>query len=360
MLGDALSAVHEAIREREIETGLAHPASAGRFRTPTGNSGIQEILSASQSCSLTAASACQGPPSWFSTYCTDATAGQSQDALEIAVVVAPGLALSEHNPCLVGGTVTLGDASFTAKIAAHSGGDAIVPYRCAALLDTGSPQTFIRRDVLGHMRLVGAASAACERPWSPRSLGGFGESPPSRTSTSIRLSVQFFRDNEPTFFLAVWTCVVPPSVLQHAVVLGRDSRMRFNTRWYRALPPRPHHHQVLGELTLSHHATTGVWTYAMDPTAMDGGFHLVYDGTVGVTLSNEPQLLEVNLVRSNGSPARTGHYLVAMRPQRSTRKGVGVFFIWRPAASFGFSNAFAVTFGEPSSGYSPSTRHWKA
>ena len=36
---------------------------------------------------------------------------------------------------------------------------------------------------------------------------------------------------------------------------------------------------------------------------------------MGVTLSDEPQLLEVNLVRSIGSPALTGQYLVDMLPQ---------------------------------------------
>ena len=94
--------------------------------------------------------------------------------------------------------------------------------------------------------------------------------------------------------------------------------MRFNTRSYRALPPRPHDSRVFGELTLSHHAKTGVSAYAIDPIAEDGGFHPLYEGTVGVTLSDEPQLLEVNLVRSNGSPALTGHYrhyLVDMLPQ---------------------------------------------
>ena len=87
--------------------------------------------------------------------------------------------------------MTLDDVLFTTKIAIHSGGDAIAPYRCVVLLDTGSPQTFIRRDVLDRMLLVGAASAACERSFSPRSWGGFGESAPLRTSTSIHLSVQF-------------------------------------------------------------------------------------------------------------------------------------------------------------------------
>ena len=60
LLGEALSAVRDEIRD--TETGLANPASTGRFRTPTGNAGIHEISSAPQSCSLTAASACQGPP----------------------------------------------------------------------------------------------------------------------------------------------------------------------------------------------------------------------------------------------------------------------------------------------------------
>ena len=59
------------------------------------------------------------------TYFSDAPADQSQEVLEIASGVGPGLALSEHGPCLVGGTVTLliDDFSFTTKLAKHSGGD---------------------------------------------------------------------------------------------------------------------------------------------------------------------------------------------------------------------------------------------
>ena len=95
--------------------------------------------------------------------------------------------------------------------------------------------------------------------------------------------------------------------MQHAVLLGRDSWMRFNTRSYRALPLRPPDNRVLGELTLSHRATTGLAVYAVDPAASNGAFHLRYDGATGVTLSDEPQLLAVKLVCSNGSPALTGH-----------------------------------------------------
>ena len=109
-------------------------------------------------------------------------------------------------------------------------------------------------------------------------------------------------------------CIVPPSIMQHAVLLGRDSWMRFITRPYRALPPRPHDMRVFGEPTLSHHATTGVSAYTIVPTATDGGFHFLYDGAVGVTLSDEPQLFEVNLVRSNGSLVLTGQHLVDMLP----------------------------------------------
>ena len=169
------------------------------------------------------------------------------------------------------------------------------------------------------MLSVGAASSACERPSRRRSWGGFGESDPLRTATHIRLSVQFFHEKEPTCSLAVWACVVPPSAMQHAVFLGRESGMRFNTRSYRALPPRPLGNRILGELTLSHHATIGEADYAVDPAASNGAFHLRYDGTTGVTLSDEPQLLAVNLVRSNGSPALTGHYFCDIFPQPDIR-----------------------------------------
>ena len=68
-------------------------------------------------------------------------------------------------------------------------------------------------------------------------------------------------------------------------------------------------------LELSHNAPAGVRAYAMGPVASGGSFHLRYDGAVSVTQSDEPQLLAFNLVRSNGSQALTGHYLVDMLPQ---------------------------------------------
>ena len=55
--------------------------------------------------------------------------------------------------------------------------------------------------------------------------------------------------------------------------------------------------------------------YAINPVASGGGFHLRYEGAAGVTLSDDPQLLAVNLVRRDGSPALTEHCLVDITPQ---------------------------------------------
>ena len=65
-----------------------------------------------------------------------------------------------------------------------------------------------------------------------------------------------------------------PSAMQHAVMLSRDSWMRFNYRTYRSLPPRLTDHRIFGELELSHHAPAGVQAYAVNPVASGGGFHL--------------------------------------------------------------------------------------
>ena len=267
LLGEALSVVREVLRDREA--GSPHPASPRRFRSPTGNSEVHQISSGSRL--GTTVGADQDPAS---AYFSDAPVNQSPEVLTIDSRCASNRALREHGPCLVGGTVTLDDVSFTTETAIHSGGDAIAPYRCTALLDTGSPKTFIRHDVLDRMLSVGTTSSACERPSSSRSWGGFAESAPLQTATHIRLSVQFFHEKEPRFSLPVWACVVPPPIIQHAVLLGRDSWMRFNTRSYRALLPRPLNSRVLGELTLSHHATAGVAAYAVDPAASNGAFHL--------------------------------------------------------------------------------------
>ena len=134
------------------------------------------------------ASAYPGPPLDFSTCFSDAPAYHSPEDLAGAPGADPSVALSEHGPCLVGGIITLDEASFATKIVVQSGANALTPFGCVTLLDTECPQTFIRRDVLDRMLSVRAASTACERKCAPRSWGGFGESATLQTSTSVRLS----------------------------------------------------------------------------------------------------------------------------------------------------------------------------
>ena len=91
--------------------------------------------------------------------------------------------------------------------------------------------------------------------------------------------------------------------------------MRLKSRSYRSFPPRPSDQRVFGELTPSYHAPTGASAFLPDTLASNQGFHLRYHGTDRVTLSNEPQLLAANLVRSDGLSALTGHYPAEMLPQ---------------------------------------------
>ena len=108
-------------------------------------------------------------------------------------------------------------------------------------------------------------------------------------------------------FLASWSYLTTPRQacgLQHAVLLVRDILMRFSNLSYRSLPRRPSDHRIFCEMEFSHHAPAGVQAYTIDPVASGGGFHLRYDGAVGVTLSDEPQLLESTgtaLRRSSGT-----------------------------------------------------------
>ena len=53
--------------------------------------------------------------------------------------------------------------------------------------------------------------------------------------------------------------------------------------------------------------------YIRNREASDNAYHLVYDG-LGVSLTDFPQLIPVNLVRLDGSPALTGHYMVDLLP----------------------------------------------
>ena len=100
--------------------------------------------------------------------------------------------------------------------------------------------------------------------------------------------------------------------MQHDVLLGRDSWMRFKDRSYRTLAPRPENNQVLGKLTLSLSGLHGATAFVPASSTHSKTCHLLNAGDVGITLSREHRLIEVDLVRRNGAPALAGCCLVDM------------------------------------------------
>ena len=86
--------------------------------------------------------------------------------------------------------------------------------------------------------------------------------------------------------------------------------MHFHSRSYQTLPPHPDG-RTFGKLTLSpcDDNLGSAAAYIRNHEAPANAYHLVYDG-LGVSLTNSPQLIPMNLVRLDGSPVLTDHYIV--------------------------------------------------
>ena len=99
-------------------------------------------------------------------------------------------------------------------------------------------------------------------------------------------------------------------------LLGWGSRILFPSQSYQTLPPTSDG-CVLGELTFAHgcdNNPSGASTYIRNCDA------LIYEGK-DVSLHTTLQLTPVNLVRLDGSPALTGHYMVDLRPLSDSWEG---------------------------------------
>ena len=158
---------------------------------------------------------------------------------------------SEQGPDLIGGVVTMGDITFTTLPSITSDASATSQLHCRALLNTGSPQSFIHQGAFEQMVATGAADEPYVRSTPPRSWSGLGSQEPINTNRQARLTVQFYHNNTPSASLAVWIYIVPNKTMRCPLLLGRDSWMRFHSRSYKALASKSHG-RVLGDLTLSH------------------------------------------------------------------------------------------------------------
>ena len=219
--------------------------------------------------------------------------------------------MSEQGPDLIGGVVTMDDVTFTTLLSLTSGASATYQFRCRALLDTGSPQSFIHQGAFEKMVATGAADESYVRSTPPRSWSGFDSQEPLNTNRQARLTVQVYHNNTSSASLAVWIYIVPNRTMRCPLLLGRDSWMRFHSRSYQTLAPASDD-RVFGELTLSHtfdDAYNSATAYIRSCETTNVVHHLVYDGP-GMSLTSSPQLVLVNLTRLKGSPALTGHYMV--------------------------------------------------
>ena len=104
--------------------------------------------------------------------------------------------------------------------------------------------------------------------------------------------------------------LVPDETMRCPILLGRDSWMRFHSRSYQTLPSTPDG-RVLGELNLAHICDNNVGgasayqqlqrSRSILPPNLRGN---------GMSLNTIPQITLVNLVRRDGSPVLTGHFMV--------------------------------------------------
>ena len=90
--------------------------------------------------------------------------------------------ISEQGPDLISGGVTMGDVTFTTLPSLTSGESTTSQFRCRALLDTGSPQSFIHQGAFEQMVTTGAADESYVRSAPPRSWSGFGSQEPLKTN----------------------------------------------------------------------------------------------------------------------------------------------------------------------------------
>lgn len=112
--------------------------------------------------------------------------------------------------------------------------------------------------------------------------------------------------------------------MQHSVLLGRDSWMRFEQRTHTILPRQPSQ-PTFGSLSFCIPYAGGLSTFANYNRSTDDVYHLRYAGLEAVSFSPKPSLVPVNLVYPSGVTALTGHYLVDILPRDGLSSETEIF-----------------------------------
>ena len=101
---------------------------------------------------------------------------------------------------------------------------------CVALLDTGSPASFIRKNIWNDMLGSGEASSDDEAPTQSRRWAGFhGKSLTTRTSVQLNVllrrkgTISCESSEDTPVRTVVWAHIVPDRVMLCDLLLGRDS-----------------------------------------------------------------------------------------------------------------------------------------
>ena len=139
-----------------------------------------------------------------------------------------------------GGDVRLDRRLHTTEAQTFAGTQALRIKNCVALLDTGSPTSFIRENIWNDMLGSGAASSDKGVRRQSRRWDGF-HGKPLTTSSSVRLSVLLGRkgtvscesSEDTPVRIVVWGHIVPDRVISYDLLLGRDSWDYFPVRKYR-------------------------------------------------------------------------------------------------------------------------------
>lgn len=117
--------------------------------------------------------------------------------------------------------------------------------------------------------------------------GGFGSGTTLETTSFVRLPVQFLYGDTATALLAVWPYVVPVAAMGYALVLGRDSGMRFYSRLSTTLPTRSTSGRIMETLSLSSGFAARASVYVGGPSPPGASYFLRYVGRKGVSLPDK-------------------------------------------------------------------------